>query len=62
MKVLHIGDIHLGSTLDNQRRNEEFKKIFRFLTEKVKAEGIEAALFAGDVFDNGTPSNESQNL
>lgn len=62
MKILHIGDIHLGSTLDNQRRNEEFKKVFRFLTEKVKAEGIEAALFAGDVFDNGTPSNESQNL
>ena len=62
MKILHIGDIHLGSTLDNQRRNEEFEKIFRFLTEKVKAEGIEGALFAGDVFDNGTPSNESQNL
>ena len=62
MKILHIGDIHLGCTLDNQRRHEEFEKVFRFLTEKVKTEKIEAALFAGDVFDSGTPSNESQNL
>ncbi len=62
MKILHIGDIHLGCTLDNQRRHEEFEKVFHFLTEKVKEERIEAALFAGDVFDNGTPSNDSQNL
>ena len=62
MKILHIGDIHLGCTLDNQRRHEEFEKVFKFLTEKVKAEQIEAALFAGDVFDNGAPSNDSQNL
>ena len=62
MKILHIGDIHLGCTLDNQRRHEEFEKIFRFLTGKVKEEHIEAALFAGDVFDNGAPSNDSQNL
>ncbi|MBQ6598194.1 MAG: exonuclease SbcCD subunit D C-terminal domain-containing protein, partial [Lentisphaeria bacterium] len=62
MKILHIGDIHLGCTLDNQRRHEEFEKVFHFLVEKVKSEQIEAALFAGDVFDNGAPSNDSQNL
>ena len=62
MKILHIGDIHLGCTLDNQRRHQEFEKAFGFLTEKVRAEHIEAALFSGDVFDNGTPSNDSQNL
>ena len=62
MKILHIGDIHLGCTLDNQRRHEEFEKVFHFLIEKVKSEQVEAALFAGDVFDNGTPSNDSQNL
>lgn len=62
MKILHIGDIHLGCTLDNQRRHGEFEKVFRFLTDIVRSEHIEAALFAGDVFDNGTPSNDSQNL
>ena len=62
MKILHIGDIHLGCTLDNQRRHEEFRKVFGFLTEQVKREQVEAALFAGDVFDSGTPSVDSQSL
>ncbi|MBO4632687.1 MAG: exonuclease SbcCD subunit D C-terminal domain-containing protein [Lentisphaeria bacterium] len=62
MKILHIGDIHLGCTLDNQRRHEEFEKVFHFLAGLAETEQVEAALFAGDVFDSGTPSNESQNL
>ncbi len=62
MKILHIGDIHLGCTLDNQRRHEEFEKVFAFLTELAAKEHAEAALFAGDVFDSGTPSVESQKL
>ena len=62
MKILHIGDIHLGCTLDNQRRHEEFEKVFGFLTDQVKKERVEAALFAGDVFDSGTPSVDSQSL
>ena len=62
MKILHIGDVHLGCTLENQRRHDEFAKVFAFLADLVKREKIEAALFAGDVFDNGTPSNDSQNL
>jgi len=62
MKILHIGDVHLGCTLENLRRHDEFVKVFAFLTGLVKREKIEAALFAGDVFDNGTPSGDSQNL
>jgi len=62
MKILHIGDIHLGCTLDNQRRHHEFEKVFRFLTGLVEREHVEAALFAGDVFDSGTPSVDSQTL
>ena len=62
MKILHIGDIHLGCQLDNLRRHEEFEKVFAFLAEAVRNEGIEAALFAGDIFDSGAPSNESRAL
>ena len=62
MKILHIGDIHLGCTLDNQRRHEEFEKVFAFLVGQVKEKHIEAALFAGDVFDRGLPSVDSQTL
>ena len=62
MKIMHIGDIHLGCKYREQSRNEEIKKVFDFLVGKVKEEGVEAALLAGDVFDNGLPSSESQGL
>lgn len=62
MKLLHIGDIHLGCRLHNQSRAPEFQKAFDFLTKLVKKEAVEAVLVAGDVFDTGTPSSESENL
>ena len=62
MKILHIGDIHLGCHLDNHSRNDELQKVFDFLVKSVKERGIQAALLAGDVFDAGRPSVESQDL
>ncbi|MBQ9501052.1 MAG: exonuclease subunit SbcD, partial [Lentisphaeria bacterium] len=62
MRILHIGDVHLGCTLENLRRHDEFAKVFAFLTGLAEREKIEAALFAGDVFDSGTPSSDSQKL
>ncbi|MBQ7176107.1 MAG: exonuclease SbcCD subunit D C-terminal domain-containing protein, partial [Victivallales bacterium] len=62
MKILHIGDIHLGCKLANISRNDEIKKVFDFLVETIRQRGIEAVLLAGDVFDNGAPSSESQTL
>ena len=62
MKILHIGDIHLGCTLENQRRNDEIEKVFEHLADFVRENGIGAALLAGDVFDRGSPSSESQEL
>ncbi|MBO4513436.1 MAG: exonuclease SbcCD subunit D C-terminal domain-containing protein [Victivallales bacterium] len=62
MKILHIGDIHLGCRLANISRNDEIKKVFDFLVETIRERGIEAVLLAGDVFDNGAPSSESQTL
>ncbi len=62
MKILHIGDIHLGCTLDGQRRNPELEKVFAWLAETARKEQAEAALLAGDIFDNGQPSNESQEM
>ena len=59
MKILHIGDIHLGRAREGISRNPELKKVLASLVEMVKEESIEAALLAGDIFDNGSPSNES---
>ncbi len=62
MKILHIGDVHLGSKLYGYSRNDELKKVFTFLVGKVHDENIAAVLIAGDVFDNGHPSSLSQKL
>lgn len=62
MKILHVGDIHLGCRLENNSRNEEIGKVFDFLLKLVKDRQIEATLLAGDVFDNGHPSVESQDM
>ena len=62
MKILHIGDIHLGCRLENNSRNEEIARVFAFLLDLVKEKQIEATLLAGDVFDNGHPSVESQDM
>ena len=62
MKILHIGDIHLGSALENYPRNPELKKVLEAVVEMAREEKAEAALLCGDIFDNGNPSNESQSL
>ncbi len=62
MKLLHIGDIHLGCKLQNLSRAEEFQKVFAYLTDLVKKERVEAVLISGDVYDTGAPSSETENL
>ncbi|MBQ9367813.1 MAG: exonuclease subunit SbcD [Victivallales bacterium] len=62
MKIMHIGDIHLGCKYKGYDRNPEIKKVFDFLARKASEEKVEVALLAGDVFDNGLPSSESQGL
>ncbi len=62
MKLLHIGDIHLGCKLHGQSRSDEFQRVFKHLTTRVKEECVEAVLISGDVFDTGAPSNETESL
>ena len=62
MRILHVGDIHLGAYLESHCRNDELRRVFDHLVEHVAALDVQAALLTGDIFDNGSPSNESQEL
>jgi exonuclease SbcD len=62
MKILHTSDWHIGRALYGRKRYEEFERFLDWLLGCIKAEGIEALLVAGDVFDNGTPSNRALEL
>jgi len=62
MKILHTSDWHIGRALYGRKRYEEFEQFLDWLIGCIEAEGVEALLVAGDVFDNGTPSNRALEL
>jgi len=62
MKILHTSDWHLGRTLHNQNRYEEFAAFLTWLVETIQQQQIEVLLIAGDVFDTNTPSHRAQAL
>ncbi|MHC1697077.1 MAG: exonuclease SbcCD subunit D C-terminal domain-containing protein [Geobacteraceae bacterium] len=62
MKVLHTSDWHIGRALYGRKRYREFELFLDWLLGCIEREGAEALLVAGDIFDNGTPSNRAQEL
>jgi len=62
MKILHTSDWHIGRALYGRKRYQEFERFLDWLIDCISSEGIEALLIAGDVFDNGTPSNRALEL
>ncbi len=62
MKILHTSDWHIGRTLYGRKRYEEFEQFLDWLIGCIETEGVEVLLVAGDVFDNGTPSNRALEL
>jgi len=63
MRVLHTADWHLGQHfLTGQERLTEQRAFLDWLLATVQAEGVEALVLAGDVFDTPTPSHAAQEL
>jgi exonuclease SbcD len=62
MRILHTSDWHLGRALYGRKRYEEFASFLDWLLLKLDSEQVDILLVAGDVFDNTTPSNRSQEL
>ncbi|WP_136797960.1 exonuclease SbcCD subunit D C-terminal domain-containing protein [Desulfosediminicola ganghwensis] len=62
MKILHTSDWHIGRTLYGRKRYHEFSAFFKWLTNQIADQQIEALIVAGDIFDTGTPSNRAQQL
>lgn len=62
MKIIHTSDWHLGRSLGEKKRYEEFSRFLDWLYDLLVSEEVEVLLIAGDVFDNGTPPNQAQQL
>jgi len=60
MKLLHTSDWHLGRTLYDKKRYDEFDSFLNWLIDFIKEEVVDLLLVSGDIFDTTTPSNRAQ--
>ena len=60
MRLLHTSDWHLGQTLHQFDRSHEHDRFLDWLCDTLVAEGVDALLIAGDVFDNSNPPASAQ--
>lgn len=59
MKILHTADWHLGHRLHDQSQTEEQILFLNWIEGYIIEEKIDMLLISGDVFDTGSPSNQS---
>ena len=59
MRILHTADWHLGKKLDQHDRYQEHQLFLDWLIQTIDARQIEALIIAGDIFDTGSPANET---
>jgi exonuclease SbcD len=62
MKILHTSDWHLGRSLYDKKRHDEFEVFLKWLLEFLALHKIDALLVAGDIFDTTTPGNRALEL
>lgn len=59
MKILHTADWHLGHRLHEQSQLEEQTLFLKWIENYIIVNKINVLLISGDIFDNGSPSNQS---
>lgn len=62
MRILHTSDWHLGRSLNDRKRYDEFYQFLNWLAALIELEHIDILLVAGDIFDSAMPSNRAQEL
>ena len=62
MKLLHLGDLHLGRSLGEFDLIEDQKYILNQILRIIEDYSVETVLIAGDVYDKSTPSEAATNL
>lgn len=59
MKLLHLGDLHLGKTLAEFVLIEDQKYILEQVMDIIKDQAVDGVLIAGDVYDKSIPSEQA---
>ena len=62
MKLMHVGDLHLGKSLGDFDLTEDQEYLLNQLLEIVDAGSVDAVLIAGDVYDKAIPSEAATRM
>lgn len=62
MKVLHLGDLHLGKSVNDFNMIDDQRYILEQVLAMIQDQGIDALLLAGDIYDRSVPSEEAVHL
>lgn len=62
MKLLHLGDLHLGKSLGDFDLREDQKHMLNQVLEIITKMEVDGVLIAGDVFDKSLPSEAATGL
>ena len=62
MKLIHLGDLHLGKNVNDFSMIEDQKYILNQVTDIIEANQIDGVLLAGDIYDRSIPSEEAVKL
>lgn len=62
MKILHLGDLHIGKKVNDISMLEDQKYVLNQALDLIKEKNIEAVLISGDVFDKPVAAIEAINL
>lgn len=62
MKLMHVGDLHLGKSLGDFDLIEDQEYMLNQLLEIVEKQAVDAVLIAGDVYDKAIPSEAATRM
>ncbi|MBR3039601.1 MAG: exonuclease SbcCD subunit D [Lachnospiraceae bacterium] len=62
MKLLHLGDLHLGKSLADYDLIDDQKFILDQILKLIKKQQVDTVVIAGDVYDKSVPSEAATNL
>ena len=62
MKLMHIGDLHLGKSLGDFDLREDQEYLLERLLDIVEKHAVDAVLIAGDVYDKAVPSEAATRM
>ena len=62
MKLVHLGDLHLGRSLGDFDLTEDQRYILEQILEIIQSEKADAVLMAGDIYDKAVPSEAATGL